>query len=168
MEPGHAGDDMTLRTRRVRRDGAAHGTDDPIRINGINGRRRHTDEQTAVRRVPRQRLRPNQTGGEIAEIETVRIEFLNRSVGGIERAAIADVKVSGGIKRNADGLTADAMRYGGWKTAADAAPTSANFVLRARLIKFDTKNNVPNADGWLYYAIGSAIDSKTDAIATIA
>ena len=72
------------------------------------------------------------------------------------------------IKRNADGLTADAMRYGGWKTAADAAPTSANFVLRARLIKFDTKNNVPNADGWLYYAIGSAIDSKTDAIATIA
>ena len=72
------------------------------------------------------------------------------------------------IKRNADGLTADAMRYGGWQTAADAAPTSANFVLRARLIKFDTKNNVPNADGWLYYAIGSAIDSKADAIATIA
>lgn len=71
------------------------------------------------------------------------------------------------IARTATGITADSMRYGGWQTAADAAPTGPNFVLRARLIKFDTKNNIPNADGWLYYALGSATASTADATATI-
>jgi len=70
------------------------------------------------------------------------------------------------IQRSASAITADSMRYGGWQTAAAAAPTSANFVLRARLIEFDTKNNIPNADGWLYYALGSStstIAPATDA-----
>lgn len=71
------------------------------------------------------------------------------------------------IRRTADGLTADQLRYGGWQTAGSAAPTTANFVLRARLIQFDTKNNVPDATGWLYYGFGSVDSIKSNATATI-
>ena len=72
------------------------------------------------------------------------------------------------VQRTASGITADSMRYGGWQTAVAAAPTGANFVLRARLINFDTKNNVPDCDGWLYYALGSSTDTSAAATATIA
>lgn len=58
------------------------------------------------------------------------------------------------IQRTSSGITADNMRYGGWQTAGTAVPTGPNFVLRARLVEFDTRNNVPDATGWLYYALG--------------
>ena len=72
------------------------------------------------------------------------------------------------IKRTgATTLTADKMLYGSWSAATGAAPASANFVLRARLIEFDTKNNVPDATGWLYQSLSSVDGGKADTKATI-
>jgi len=70
------------------------------------------------------------------------------------------------IARSASGITADKMLYNGWQSATSAAPSTPNFVLRGRLVQFDTKNNVPDAHGWLYYGFGSAADgaSLTDPI----
>lgn len=72
------------------------------------------------------------------------------------------------IKRTGDTtLTADKMLYGTWSVATGTAPASANFVIRARLIEFDTKNNVPDATGWLYHNLSSVDGGKTDTKATI-
>ena len=68
---------------------------------------------------------------------------------------------------HASAITADKMCYGGWSTAANAAPSAPNFLLRARLVEFDTKNNVPNATGWLWYALGKTDDIKSPITATI-
>ena len=73
------------------------------------------------------------------------------------------------IARTSTGLPADKMSYGTWQAATGTAPASANFALRARLINFDTRNNVPDATGWLYYALGNSDGTGTgDATATIA
>lgn len=71
------------------------------------------------------------------------------------------------IIRSATAITANQMRYGAY-SVADSAPPTANFVLRARLAEFDTKNNVPNATGWLYYALGDQTAITSNATATIA
>ena len=71
------------------------------------------------------------------------------------------------IQRTSSAITADKMCYGGWSTAANAAPSAPNFLLRARLVEFDTKNNVPNATGWLWYALGKTDDIKSPITATI-
>lgn len=72
------------------------------------------------------------------------------------------------IANTTAGLTADRLLYGSWEAATGTAPSSANFLLRARLINFDTKNNVQNATGWLAYLLGDGTqDNKTKATATI-
>jgi hypothetical protein len=73
------------------------------------------------------------------------------------------------IQNNAGALVANRLIYGSLEAAPDAAPPSANFWLRARLINFDTRNNVSNATGWLVYAIGSDEDKtlKSNVKATI-
>ena len=50
------------------------------------------------------------------------------------------------------GLTAQGNYYGNSYTAP-AAPVSANFLLRARLIEFDTENSVSSARGWVSYSL---------------
>ena len=50
-------------------------------------------------------------------------------------------------------ITCDRILYGGLENANAAAPTSANFALRARLIEFDTENSAPNARGWVAYQL---------------
>jgi len=49
-------------------------------------------------------------------------------------------------------LTAQGIYYSAAYTAP-VAPVSANFLLRARLIEFDTENSVPLARGWVSYAL---------------
>ena len=72
------------------------------------------------------------------------------------------------IANTTSGLTADRLSYGAWEAATGTAPESANFLLRARLINFDTKNNVQNATGWLAYLLGDGTqENKTNATATI-
>jgi hypothetical protein len=68
------------------------------------------------------------------------------------------------IRRTADGIVADRLLYGDWEAATDAAPASANFALRARLIRFDTKNNAPMARGWLSYTLGDKSNPTTATI----
>ena len=50
-------------------------------------------------------------------------------------------------------ITCDRSLYGGLENANEAAPASANFALRARLIEFDTENSAPNARGWVAYQL---------------
>ena len=40
-------------------------------------------------------------------------------------------------------------------------------MLRARLIEFDSANNVPDATGWLYQSLSSVDGGKADTKATI-
>lgn len=70
------------------------------------------------------------------------------------------------IRRNADALTADKMFYQSWQSAGNA-PSSPNFVLRARLVQFDTRNNVPNANGWLYYGLVKSDNTEGDITVTL-
>jgi len=65
------------------------------------------------------------------------------------------------IKRNADAIALDQARYGRYLGNNDAAPTTANFSLRARLANFDTEN-VANPRGWLFYAIVGSVTTGTD------
>jgi len=69
------------------------------------------------------------------------------------------------VANKSSGITVDRMLYGTWE-AAGTAPDAANFALRARLIEFDTKNNVPDASGWLSYKLGD-VTGEADATATI-
>ena len=50
-------------------------------------------------------------------------------------------------------ITCDRSLYGGLENANAAAPVSANFALRARLIEFDTENSIPTARGWVAYQL---------------
>lgn len=50
-------------------------------------------------------------------------------------------------------MTCDRLLYGGLENANAAAPASANFALRARLIEFDTENSIPTARGWVAYQL---------------
>ena len=50
-------------------------------------------------------------------------------------------------------ITCDRSLYGGLENANTAAPASANFALRARLIEFDTENSIPTARGWVVYQL---------------
>jgi hypothetical protein len=50
-------------------------------------------------------------------------------------------------------ITCDRSLYGGLENANTAAPASANFALRARLIEFDTENSIPTARGWVAYQL---------------
>ena len=70
------------------------------------------------------------------------------------------------IINDSTGIKANQIRYGG-VSVADSAPGTANFVLRARLINFDIKNNVHQPTGWLYYSIGGSEGSEGPAEATI-
>lgn len=68
------------------------------------------------------------------------------------------------ISRGTLGFTLDQRIYD-WEGNNAAAPTGANFVLRARLAQWDTENNTPLARGWLGYRITDPPDAK--AVATI-
>lgn len=50
-------------------------------------------------------------------------------------------------------ITCDRILYGGLQNANAAAPSSANFALRCRLIEFDTENSIPTARGWVVYRL---------------
>jgi hypothetical protein len=58
------------------------------------------------------------------------------------------------IKNDSSGITADYMKNGVWTGNNAAAPASANFALRARLINFDTENDkAADARGWVTYQV---------------
>ena len=50
-------------------------------------------------------------------------------------------------------ITCDRVFYGGLENANTAAPGSANFALRCRLVEFDTENSIPTARGWVAYQL---------------
>ena len=66
----------------------------------------------------------------------------------------------------ADTFTLDTLLYGVWEGNNSAAPSSANFALRARLIQFDTENALASdARGWIASEIiGPADGGKPQAI----
>ncbi len=60
------------------------------------------------------------------------------------------------IKRSLDGvLTAERLLYTTWQ-AASVAPTSPSFVVRARVVQFDTENSVRGAKGYVFVAMTQA------------
>jgi hypothetical protein len=60
------------------------------------------------------------------------------------------------IKRSLDNvLTAERLLYTSWQGNADA-PTGPGFVIRARLIQFDTENSVRGAKGYVFAAMTEA------------
>jgi hypothetical protein len=60
------------------------------------------------------------------------------------------------IKRSLDNvLTAERLLYATWQ-AASVAPASPSFVIRARLVQFDTENSVRGAKGYVFAAMTEA------------
>jgi len=57
------------------------------------------------------------------------------------------------ITNNAGTFTANALLYNQIVGANSAAPATANFALRARLIEFDTEDSITWARGWVQYSI---------------
>jgi hypothetical protein len=57
------------------------------------------------------------------------------------------------ISNSSTGMTANALLYNQIVGANAAAPASANFALRARLIEFDTEESKTWARGWVQYSI---------------
>lgn len=56
------------------------------------------------------------------------------------------------IIRASGGLSANALLYSQIVAANTAAPASANFALRARLVEFDTEDSDTTARGWVQYS----------------
>ena len=78
----------------------------------------------------------------------------------LQRIIISGTKSTGlfgcSIQRSAIGdLHADVMAYGAWRAATET-PASANFVLRVRLVEFDTENSVQKAQGTVFYSLTEA------------
>jgi hypothetical protein len=63
------------------------------------------------------------------------------------------------IARAISGITATRSLYGA-SDAAGAAPATANFALRARLIQWDTENSVTGAKGLVYYASSGSAEIR--------
>lgn len=60
------------------------------------------------------------------------------------------------IRREINGtLLADRLLYSAWEAGA-AAPASPNFVIRARLVQWDTENSVRDAKGNVFYSLTGA------------
>ena len=71
------------------------------------------------------------------------------------------------IVSSADTITLDTLLYGVWDGNNSAAPSTANFALRARLIQFDTEDaRASDARGWVTYQIIGPTDGA-DPLATI-
>lgn len=71
------------------------------------------------------------------------------------------------LKNTLAGMTCDVQNYGLWTGNNAAAPATPAFVLRARLINFDTENSRPAARGWVLYQLtGASADGKLKAIIT--
>lgn len=78
-----------------------------------------------------------------------------------QRVILTDVKQKHhfgfAFRRSADGSTiaGDQLLYDAWE-AAGAVPSSANFAVRARLIRFDTENSITKAKGLVFYMMTNA------------
>lgn len=66
------------------------------------------------------------------------------------------------IKRTVTDILMDKIIYGVAAGANADAPESANFVLRARLGKFDTENSAARQRGWLFYQLVGSIVTDAD------
>jgi hypothetical protein len=60
------------------------------------------------------------------------------------------------VKNAAGVFTANGLYYNRIVAANAAAPASANFALRARLLNFSPKGSVANARGWLSYQLNAS------------
>jgi len=63
------------------------------------------------------------------------------------------------IQNLSGGISLDQQLYGNWTGNDDAAPDTANFVLRARLHKFDTENNQPLARAFIFLGLAGGLDA---------
>lgn len=76
-------------------------------------------------------------------------------------------RIKRAIVSSADTITLDTLLYGVWDGNNSAAPSTANFSLRARLIQFDTEDaRASDARGWVTYQIIGPTDGA-DPLATI-
>ena len=100
---------------------------------------------------------PSPTGPNLQDVTWLDTPILSR------RIIVSNIKVTHpvgcAIRRDIDGVTmhADQMAYNRWTGGiSGGAPTDSTFVLRARLIEFDTENSVVGAKGLVYYAFSGA------------
>ena len=94
---------------------------------------------------------PNPVGANLSSITWAASPIFTQTIGLTEllQRHYFGVKIANTV----DGMTLDQMIYGKWSANNSAAPASANFVLRARLIEFDTENSPSLAKGFVGYRI---------------
>lgn len=87
-----------------------------------------------------------------------------------QRIIVTDVQIvhkfGAQVLRSKTGALATNKKIYGVEVAGDVIPSSANFAMRARLIQFDTEDNVNDAMGLIYYTLGKGQASVTKSMPT--
>jgi hypothetical protein len=75
-------------------------------------------------------------------------------------------RIKRALVSSVDTITCDTLLYGVWEGANSAAPSGANFALRARMVQFDTENAVgTDARGWIALEVlGADKEGKPKAV----
>lgn len=111
---------------------------------------------------PKQQTMPAPVGVNLSEITWNTTPLLSQRF--IVSNQLSSGKFGAAVRRGLDNvLTADRKQYGMW-SASSTGPTSANFVLRCRLLQIDTENAPADARGSLWVAMteGKATISNAD------
>ena len=115
-----------------------------------------------------QQSTPSTTGTNLENIEWAATPCLSQRliVTGNRQTHSFGARIKRSLVSSVDTITMDTLLYGLWTGADAAAPVSANFALRARLIQFDTENALAtDARGWLAYeTIGPEKSGKPTAV----
>lgn len=102
--------------------------------------------------VPQQTVPGNAVGVNLSDVVWDKDPLMSQRI--IVTATPQEHDFGVSIRRDlTDTIAADCLVYGVWEAAlANSLPSSANFVLRARLVQFDTENSVPDPRGAIHVA----------------
>jgi hypothetical protein len=104
-------------------------------------------------------LVPDPTGPNLYAVVWNKVPILQQRIIATELSFQHEFGVQ--VLRLADNRMRTNKKIYGVEVSGDSIPPTANFALRARLIEFDTEDNVKDAQGLVYYAITKASGNIT-------
>lgn len=109
-------------------------------------------------------LAPATTGPNLFDVDWNKTPLLQ------QRIIVTDVLMThtfgAQVLRGAAGGLATNKKVYGVEIAGDVIPATANFAIRARLIEFDTEDNVDDAMGLIYYSLEDGVASVSKQMPT--
>jgi hypothetical protein len=111
-----------------------------------------------------QTLAPATTGPNLFQVEWNKTPLLQ------QRIIVTDVLMvhtfGAQVLRGKTGGLATNKKIYGVEIAGDVIPPTANFAIRARLVEFDTEDNVSDAMGLVYYSLEKGVASVSKQMPT--